>query len=303
MKVTAIVVNFNCGAYINNCLNSLMAQDVGNHQFEVVVVDNDSTDKSQSAIEKSFPKLKFIQNPTNMGYSGGNNVGLRYALDTGSDYAWIVNPDFTVARDCLLKFIDGASHHTRDGIFGGKIYFAPGYETHKERYQKEDQGKIIWYAGGLIDWGNLIATHRGVNEVDTEQYNYDGETDFITGACMFIKRRVLEDVGLLDARYFLYYEENDFCQRAKRKGYKLIYLCKPTAWHANAQATGLGSNLQDYYIARNRLLFGLRYAPFWTQQALIREAYRIYKTGRPWQRKGIIDFFTGKLGAGSYQPS
>lgn len=304
MKVTAIIVSYNSRDYIPSCLESLLAQDRGSHELEILVIDNDSSDDSVKHITQKFPSAQLIRHPTNMGYAGGNNTGLIRALDTGADFAWVINPDLTLAPDALKNFLEASTQHTHDGIFGGKIYFAPGHEFHKDRYTPQQLGHVIWFAGGVMDWRNLIGSHRGVNEVDQEQYNYNVETDYIAGTCMFIKRRVLEEVGLFDPKYFLYYEENDFCQRAKRRGFKCIFLYKPTAWHANAQSTDLGSgkntDLQDYYIARNRILFGLRYAPLWTKQALLREALKIYQQGRPWQKQGVKDFFTGHLGAGSF---
>lgn len=301
MKVVAVVLSYNSKDYISATLDSLLKLDTGSHALETVVVDNDSADGSAAFVASRFPKIRLIRNPTNMGYAGGNNTGLIYALDRGADFVWLINPDVLVAPDTLLKFLEGGSKHAREGIFGCKMFFAPGHESHPDRYSQDQLGRVIWYTGGLMDWRNLIGFHRGVDEVDKEQFNFDTETDYVTGACMFIKRRVLEEVGLLDPRFFLYYEENDFCQRAKRAGFKCVYLYQPVAWHKNAQATGLGSPLQDYFISRNRLIFGLRHAPPYTKLALIRESWRLYQTGRPWQKKGIIDFYTGRLGSGSYQ--
>lgn len=301
LHITAIVLNWNGVGYIADCLKSLLAVKTGPHQLEIVIVDNDSSDNSIEFIAKNFPTCTLIRNPTNLGYAAGNNTGLKYALSRKSDFIWIVNPDITVAPDALEMFIAGAAQFPHGGIFGGKIYFTPGYEFHKDRYTKKDLGKVFWYAGGLIDWGNLIASHRGVDQVDSEQLNRDLETDFVTGACMFIRRRVLEQVGLFDPKYFLYYEENDLCQRAHRSGFKLIFLYEPKAWHANAQATGMGSALQDYFLTRNRMLFGLHFASLYTKFALIRESISLYRHGRPWQRRAILDFYQGKFGVGSYQ--
>jgi len=301
MKVTAIVLSYNSKDYISPCLEALVAQKTGSHTLDIVVVDNDSQDGSADFLAAKFPQVRLIRNPTNMGYAGGNNTGLLHALDTGADFAWVINPDVSVAPDSLASFITGATRRTNEGVFGGKIYFSPGQEFHQDRYSASQQGKVLWYAGGLMDWKNLIGSHRGVDEVDTGQYDRDLETDYVTGACMFIKRRVLDQVGLFDPKYFLYYEENDFCQRARRAGFKCMFLFSPSAWHKNAQATGIGSDLQDYFISRNRLIFGLRYAPTYTKFALIRESATLYQTGRPWQKKGIVDFYAGRLGAGSYQ--
>jgi len=301
MKVVCVVLNYNSQDYIGDCLTSLLAQTTGSHTLEVVVVDNASVDDSLNLLATKFPTVKVLRNPTNMGYAGGNNTGLLYALDTGADFAWLVNPDVTHSPDALKNFLIGATKSTQDGILGGKLYFSPGEEFHKSRYTPDQLGRVLWFAGGLMDWKNLIGSHRGINEVDTGQYDRDVETDYVTGASMFIKRRVLEQVGILDANYFLYYEENDLCQRAKRAGFRCMFLFGPTGWHKNAQATGLGSPLQDYFISRNRLLFGLRYAPAFTKLALLRESWQVYQTGRPWQKKGIMDFYAGGLGSGSFQ--
>ena len=182
-----------------------------------------------------------------------------------------------------------------------RFIFAPGFEFHKDRYKKEERGKVIWFAGGMIDWKNIHGHHRGVDEVDHGQYDRIWEADFITGCCLAARRQVFEKIGLLDRRYFLYYEDLDFCQRAKRAGFKILYIPAAFLWHQNAgSAEGSGSNLQDYYISRNRLLFGLRYAPLRTKLALARESLVNLFSGRPWQKRGILDFYLGKFGKGNY---
>ena len=184
MKVFVIVLSWNSKDYISKCLDSLQKL-VG--KPEIVVVDNASTDSSAAFIKKNYPKLKLNRNDKNLGYAEGNNVGITYALDHGADFVWIVNPDVTVAPDSLFALLKAAEKYPRAGIFTSKIYFAPGFEFHQERYSKKEQGKVIWSAGGLIDWANLITTHRGVDEVDIGQYNTDSLTDFATGATIFIQ--------------------------------------------------------------------------------------------------------------------
>jgi len=302
MKVAVIVLSYNSSKYISDCLVSLQNLVLGETKLEIIVPDNASSDDSINLISTKFPAATLIPNSDNLGYAEGNNIGIRKALGDNADYIWIVNPDITVDRNSLTELLSAAANFTLAGVFGSKIYFAPGYETHKEQYTQKDLGRVIWYAGGNMDWGNLIASHRGVDLVDTGQFNDDLETDFVTGASMFIRKRVFESVGLIDPKYYLYYEENDFCQRAKKAGWKLMYIPDSICWHANAQATGLGSSLQDYYITRNRLMFGLRHAPTYTKLHLIRESVRLYLSGRPWQKRAILDYYTGNLGAGSYQP-
>ena len=300
MKVYCIVLNWNGEKYISETIESLLKVDSSGIDFTIVVVDNDSSDSSVNLITKKYKQVILINNPTNMGYAAGNNIGIKYAIKNDADYILIVNSDVIVDKNILAEFIKGVKKYPNAGIFGSKIYFAPGFEYHKERYETKDIGNVIWYAGGIIDWKNVIATHRGVDAVDNGQFDIDLEVDFITGAVMFVKRDVFMKVGLFDVKYAFYYEENDLCQRAVKSGYKLMYLPQARSWHANAQSTGIGSPLQDYFISRNRLMFGLKYAPIIAKQALIRESLRIYKNGREWQKKGIKDFYFNNLGFGSY---
>jgi GT2 family glycosyltransferase len=137
--------------------------------------------------------------------------------------------------------------------------------------------------------------------VDKGQYEKVEQTDFASGCCEMIKREVLEKVGVFDERYFLYYEDNDLSQRAKKQGFKVFYQPKAILWHLNAGSTGgSGSILQDYYITRNRLLFGFKFASPRAKIALVRESLKLIFAGRPWQKKGALDFYLRRFGKGSY---
>ena len=176
-----------------------------------------------------------------------------------------------------------------------------GSEFHKDRYKKAEIGRVIWYAGGTIDWKNMIASHRGVDEVDKGQYEKLEKTDFASGCCVMIKREVLVKIGLFDEKYFLYYEDNDLCQRAKIAGYEIYYQPNAILWHKNAGSTGgSGSILQDYYITRNRLLFGFKFAALKTKLSLVKESLGLMLNGRQWQKKGALDFYLNCFGKGSY---
>ncbi|MEM4230386.1 MAG: glycosyltransferase, partial [Candidatus Pacearchaeota archaeon] len=175
------------------------------------------------------------------------------------------------------------------------------FEFHKKRYKKEDLGKVIWFAGGKMDWQNVIGLHIGVDEIDKGQFEKISEIDFASGACMLIKSDVFKKIGKFDERYFLYYEDSDFCQRAKKTQYKIIYNPKAILWHKNAGSTGgSGSELQDYYLTRNRLLFGMKYAPYKSKLALLKESISLLAKGRKWQKRGVKDFYFGNFGKGSF---
>jgi len=194
-------------------------------------------------LEKKFKDVIVLKNSQNLGFVEGNNVGIRYALKNGADWVLILNNDTTVAPDLLTQLIKQGNLINQSGILGPKIYFAPGFEYHKNRYKPSQRGKVFWYAGGIIDWDNVYCSHRGVDEVDKGQYDPPTggeETDFVSGCAMLVKKEVFDKIGLFDPRYFLYLEDVDFCQRAKKAGFKIIYVSQGKVWHYNASSSEVG---------------------------------------------------------------
>lgn len=303
MKVFIIILNYNGGRAVIECLQSVsqLADEKEGFDLSVVVVDNGSTDGSALAVRNKFTNVVLIENDKNLGFAAGNNVGLRYGLENGADWLMLLNNDTEIAKKAVVRLIEVGRKKRKAGVLSPKIYFAPGYEFHRQRYQKKDQGKVIWYAGGVIDWKNMLAFHHGVDEVDRGQHEQMTETDFVTGCAMMIRRKVFEKIGLLDERYFLYYEDTDFCQRASQAGFKILFVPQAKVWHKNLGTGRMGTELQDYYLTRNRLLFGLRWAPRRTKLALLKESLRILLLGRPWQKKGLLDFYLRRFGKGSYE--
>ena len=187
------------------------------------------------------------------------------------------------------------------GMASPKMYFAKGYEFYKERYNKEEVGKVFWYAGGIIDWNNILSSHRGVDEVDVGQYNQIWQTDFVNGACVIIRKDVFEKIGFLDSSLFLYWEDADFSQRAKRAGFKVVYYPDTCIWHkVSASTGGSGSPSNDYFLIRNRFYFALKYASFRAKFAVFKDTLKLAFTGREWQRKGAMDALWGVKGMGAW---
>lgn len=297
-KIFAVVLHFKGKQFTKQCLFSLEKIKTSEFIFQTVVIDNHSPE-SIDDLKKKFPAVTFLKNKKNLGFAEGNNVGIRYALKKGADYVLVLNNDTTTDKDFLFELVKVAEGKNV-GIAAPKIYFAPGYEYHKTRYKPNEQGRVFWYAGGKIDWQNVLASHRGVDEVNKGQYEKIVETDFASGCAMLIKREVLERVGLFDERYFLYLEDLEFCQRVKKDGYKIIYAPKAKIYHFNAGSSGVGSLLQDYFITRNRLLFGMRYAGLRARLNLLREGVKLLIVGRPWQKIAVRDYFLKKFGPGSW---
>jgi len=284
-------------------LQNVALLDTNGLDAECVVVDNGSTDDMQDKLSNyKLPNMsyKFIETNLNLGYAGGNNVGLKYAFNEGSDYAILLNNDVILPKDILIKLVSIAEKDQKIGLLAPKMYFAKGYEFRKDRYKKEDIGKVIWYAGGFIDWDNVYSNHRGVDEVDRGQYDKQEIVDAANGACLLIRREVICDIGYLRGKYFMYWEDADYCMRAKIAGWKVVYTPKTCLWHKVSASSGIGSNLNDYFLTRNRLDFGLKYASLKTKMFLIKESLRFLIAGRTWQKIGVRDYYLGRWGKGSW---
>lgn len=302
ISVYISILNFNGAEDTKKCLTSLNSIKQDSLKIQVVVLDNGS--KEDLMLTPSHYKnlsLTLLRNEENKGFSGGHNDVIALALSAQADYILLLNNDTTVDPHFLLSLVHEAEKSEKGGAFVPKIYFTKGEEYHHDRYKDSERGKVLWYAGGVIDWNNIIGKHIGVDEVDVGQFDKVSKTEFATGCCLLLKSNVMKKVGMFDTRYFLYYEDADLSMRIKKKGFSLIFVPKAVVWHGNAKsAGGSGSTLQDYYTTRNRLLFGFTYASARTKFALLREALRFLRTGRVWQKKGVTDFFRRKFGKGSF---
>ena len=304
-KVSIVILNWNRAEDTIQCLKSISVLRIKNYELSIVVVDNGSDDISNlkrqiSKLQLKSQNLKIIENKKNLGYAAGNNAGIKYALDTSADYIMILNNDTLVDRNLLVELIKVAEANSMAGAISPKIYFDPGFEFHKEKYDKRVLGKVIWYAGGKIDWKNVYGSGRGVDEIDNGKYDKIQETEYATGTCLFLRASAVKKAGMFDERYFMYYEDTELSLRLKKSGWKVMYIPEAIVWHKVAQSSGIGSGLNDYYTTRNRMLFGMKYASLRTKFALLRESIKLLLTGRKWQGSGIKDFYLGNLGKGSF---
>lgn len=298
--IAVVIVNWNGKDDTIRCLESLQKINLMGNTLSIIVVDNGSTNDSVSVIRKSFPKISLIVTGKNLGFTGGNNVGIQMALEKGTDLIWLLNND-TLADKNVLSFAS-VFDDPHVGACGSKIYFAPGHEFHHDRYKESDRGLVFWYAGGLVDWNNLYASHRGVDEVDHGQYDRIEETAFITGCSFVVRRDVVEKVGMLDDRYYLYLEDLDWNIRIQKAGWKTLYVPTSVVWHVNAGSSGRpGNPVHEYYFTRNRLLLGMNYASLRTKIALFREGVRFIISGSPVRRKAVLDWLFGRFGI-QYEP-
>ena len=246
-NVFIIILNWNGKKDTLECLSSL--KKIYYKNYKIVLVDNGSKDDSVKEIKKNFPSVEIIKNKKNLGFSEGNNVGIRYALKNEADYVLLLNNDTIVYKDFLKKMIGEAEKNEQIGIIGPKIYY----------YSKP---KILWFSGGMINYKKGLFTHIGQNKKDSKEYSHLGNVDYITGCAMLIKKSVIKSIGLLDPKYFAYFEDIDYCIRAKKAGYGIRLVPEAKIKHKVSSSSGGEENpLKTYYKNRNILLFMKKHSP------------------------------------------
>jgi GT2 family glycosyltransferase len=297
-KTAFVVLSYNTKDLTNQCIDSL--KSAGGKNLQVVVVDNNSSDGSQEIL-KNRKDIDYLPLKNNLGFTGGNNFGIRHCLNKGYRFIGIINSDTIVDKDFLQPLVNQLKFKPDTGLVGPKIYFYPGKEYHRDKYKSSDKGKVIWSAGGNIDWDNVYASNRGIDEVDHGQYDRISETDFISGCCLLAKSDTWKKINLFDERYYLYYEDADLSQKSKKIGLKNLYIPQSKIWHINAGSSKVGGDLHDYFITRNRLLFGIKWAGPRAKISLIKESIKLLRKGRRWQKKGIKDFYLFNFGKGSWE--
>lgn len=303
-KIAIIIINWNKPDLTIQTINSVLKINHHNFKYQIFLVDNGSSDNSLVSLQKKFKdnnQITIIGNHSNLGFVGGNNSAIKRILKQDFDAILLLNNDVLVDPDFLENLTKKLPKYS---LLAPKIYFAPGLEYHHDRYTKKQQGHVIWFAGGQIDWDNIYGSHIGVDEVDQGQRDQiNDQVDFLTGCCLLVDRQVFETIGFLDNKFFMYLEDADFCQRAKKAGFKIAYIPDSKIWHINSGSSKIGGDLQTYFLSRNRLLFGFRYAKFRTKLALIKESFlQLINPKIPkWQKTGIIDFYRQKFGKGSWQ--
>ncbi|MDB5080457.1 MAG: hypothetical protein JWP00_2381 [Chloroflexi bacterium] len=296
--VSIILLNWNQPHFTLACLESLGGLTYPN--FNVIIVDNASTDDSLEQIAAILPTLKYlttvIANNHNQGFAEGNNVGIRHALEQAADYVLLLNNDTEVAPGFLEPLVQVAESAPEIGITGPKIFYF-------------DDPARIWSAGGLIS--EQGRTHQlGVNAPDEPIFNRLRQVDYVTGCAMLVKRETIEKAGMLDARFFIYYEETDWCARVSRAGFSIWYVPQSVVWHKISLKARDLSPRYVYFMTRNRLLFlrnlgKSRFSIWWSlltvdlRTVIAWTVWKRHKAARPLRRprlKGMLDYLQGRFG-------
>ncbi len=293
--VSVILVNYNNEHYTLPCLESL--EKVTYPNLDIIVTDNGSKPESIKAIRDAYPKVTLMELGANLGFTGGNNAGIKQALANGADYIILLNNDTIVPPEMFDILVDAMEKDKTLAVTGPIIYYY-------------DHPDTIWSVGGTINWDKGYSYMIGLNEKDNGQFGSEPKVvDFITGCALLVRRDVWEKVGLLDDDFFIYYEETEWCIRAGRAGFKIAYIPQATLLHKISIEARAASKWAYYYMTRNRLLFlkktnaGLRtWLNVWFEYIrtfaswTLRPKWKVQRALRPVMLQAIGDYLRGNLG-------
>lgn len=227
-QVTCIVLNWNGSQHTIECLGALNACTY--QHLTIVVVDNGSTDDSVSRISGAFPETTLLKTEKNLGFAGGNNVGVRHALAHGADYIWLLNNDTKPAPDALAALVAKLNTDKQIGAVASICYYADSPHTVQ-----------VWGGARVNLW-------FGYSRIATEPRK-DEWFDALYGASVLIRRTALEDVGLLDPGFFFYCEETEFCLRLRKRGWRIAVAPDSTVLHKAGGSSGTRSFRERHFTA------------------------------------------------------
>jgi GT2 family glycosyltransferase len=238
-KVSIITVNYNQPQATIEFLNSLKLYYT-NYDLEVILVDNGSKDNHETTFKESYPTLNFIRSETNLGFAGGNNIGLKIA---NGEYILLLNNDTEVIEGCIETMISVMEHNPEIGLLSPLLLYF-------------DDKTIIQYAGfNPLNYLTARNTCIGQFERNENQYHFNSETGFCHGAAMMCRKTDLLKAGQMEENYFLYYEELDWCEKFKNIGKKIWFTGETHVFHKESISVGKESAIKTYFTTRNRMLF------------------------------------------------
>ncbi len=242
--VYVVILTWNQREDTLECLASVEALQYP--AFRVVLVDNGSTDGTAQAVAERFPRVEVVANPVNLGFGAGANVGMRHALEHGAQYAFLLNNDTVVDPPLLDILVATAEAEPRAGLVGAYVW---SYHNHDELQLSGDRRHPL-----TLDPARQIPARLPADQCPHQ-------VDYLSGGAVLVKRRVMEDVGLFDERFFLYYEDLDLCERVREHGYLLFSVPSARIWHKGRATMGDPSPRQRYHLARGSVLFFAKHTP------------------------------------------
>ena len=239
MKLSIIIISFNTSSLLQNCLTSVykaIASAKLGSTAEIIVVDNCSSDDSVKMIRTDFPDVKLIENKSNAGFSEANNQGIRVSC---GDFILLLNSDTVVAKNSFLKLLEAAGKDHKIGVAGPKLV------NYDQTLQQSlgffpDLHKLFYWMTFIDDLPVLSYILHPYHSKNLRFYNKFSFPDWVTGACMLLRKKAIRDAGLLDSKIFMYGEEVEWCFRIKQAGFKVIYTPHAVVKHLKGRS-GEGS--------------------------------------------------------------
>jgi GT2 family glycosyltransferase len=297
--VTIVIINWNDYEESAQCLKSLA--EITYPSYDIILVDNGSADGSREKLQGEFPTITHLALPENRGFTGGNNAGIERALASSAEFVLLLNNDTMVTPDFLEPLVVRMQEDAKIAAVTGKIFYAAS--------AKQGRSDILWYAGSFRKWW-MGFSHFGIDEIDNGGFDSAMTVEYASGCEMLLRADLIREIGPLSNDYFAYWEESDWCYRAKKAGYKAYYEPKSVIFHACTSAQlGTESPVHNYLYARNGFIFaaehekGLRRAKFWLLfplQLVYLALWDIRRRNLPAGRAvawGVIDFLRGYRGA------
>lgn len=238
--VSVVIVNWNRKEDLRECLESLRNQTYKN--VEIIVVDNCSTDGSIEMIKRDFPEVKLIVMPdSSYGAIETYNIGIKEA---SGEFILHLDNDTILNCNVVEELVRVMNEDSKVGVVGPKILF----------WDHNGRKNIIWFAGGIADIKKGKIYHKKIGKPDDKSMEIE-EVDFITGCCMLIRKNILDKIGVFDESLFIYCDDIDFCLRAKKAGFKILYNPKAVVWHkVSATSKGAFSSRKAYFKYRNTII-------------------------------------------------
>lgn len=299
-KVAVVILNWKGKDDTLTCVRSVLEATYA--PLEVVVVDNASGGDDVASFRAAFgDSITLIENAENLGYAGGNNVGLSHAFARGAAFAVVLNNDTEVRPNFIEPLVAAAERDPQVGIAGPKTYF-------------RGRGTELYFAGGYVNWWSGTYGHVGLGEQDGPAFSREGDTEYVAGSCMLLTLRLFQTIGGIPEQYFLLFEDIEYNLAAQRAGFRTVYVPDSVILHEYSGTINQGlqkiSYTRIYYSNRNRILFFRRNASrqYWPTEALFftffegpkRLAYWMY-CNRNWTTvrvffRGLKDGLRGRTG-------
>lgn len=267
-----IIINWNQAELTLACLASLSEVDYPN--YRVILVDNASSDNSVALVRNAYPEIIVLETGHNLGYSAGNNLGIRRAMDEGADYIFLLNNDTAVQPTVLSRMVAVGEGNSNVGMIGPTIcYF--------------DQPEVLWSAENSVNWFRGRVVRHNMNEPlpEATETMSPRAVEYVDSCAILVKRSVVEAIGMLDESFFINFDDADWNMRAREAGFEVMYVPSARVWHKVSAAMGQGSPATTYYMTRNILLF------FWKHgRGLARISATLHVLGRTIRTIGAWTF-------------